>query len=238
MTTLNLTSTRVTDESLAKISRIESLAFLALEHDHISNGCIHFLRNNRNLTALDLRYNDISDDAVADLAANTVQLTELYLGGNKITDKAILFLNQFKSIEKLDVSDTLISSNGLRRIATFDRLSYLDVSNVRASDANVRELITRLPNLSKINLANTQVSDRSMPSVAKSTRLSAIDLSNCSITKQGIRELCQSNTIDEIVLDQALLSSLSRERVIPSKKVLRFSDENLWTRPDVWRSDL
>lgn len=220
--TLNLNSTAVSDQCLKTMETLDSLSFLALAHDHISDKCIDQLRNLRNLLGVDLRYTDVTDRGVHQLSSCAVQIRQLYLSGTAVTNEALRFLEELRSLEIIDLAGTQITDRGLRSLASHNRLFYLSLSHTRITDAGLLFAVIHLPNLSELDVSETSVTNKGINEIAGLKKLAVLDIRNTKVRGQAILDLMRCRSLKEVaVLDsqvdsvtQAALSSNGGLRLV------------------------
>ncbi|TAH31613.1 MAG: leucine-rich repeat domain-containing protein [Oscillatoriales cyanobacterium] len=188
MTTLNLSSNRITDISflgsltnlttlylgdnqITDISFLRSLTNLTtlyLDNNQITD--ISFLGSLTNLTTLDLDSNQITDISFLGSLTN---LTALDLKGNKIRD--ISFLGSLTNLTTLDLGDNKISD--ISFLGSLTNLTTLDLDSNRITDIS---LLGSLTNLTALNLENNQITDIS--ALRSLTNQTTLNLDNNEIT--------------------------------------------------------
>ncbi|MAT16225.1 MAG: hypothetical protein CMJ46_13255 [Planctomyces sp.] len=116
---------------------------LNLSETGISDEALQHLGTNRNLFGLDVSKTGITNVGVAHLKfpvpvdANAPGFS-LNLSHTKITDAAIQSLidnQQHLRITSLDLSDTVVSDEGVKLLLQFSRLNHVDVSNTKVTAA-------------------------------------------------------------------------------------------------------
>src|SRR5262249_52767648 len=101
---------------------------------------------------LSLNESTINDDFVAQLA----------LEGRNRRNELV------RSLEKIDLSDTLITEASLKSLASFAQLRIIRLKSTKIKDARqVHELITRLPLLRELDLSSTLLTSEEIEKLQK-----------------------------------------------------------------------
>jgi Leucine-rich repeat (LRR) protein len=124
-----------------------NITILDLSYNQISN--ISTLPILPNLTILNLNYNQISDISTLPILSN---ITKLYLGGNQISD--ISSLPVLPKLNILSLHDNQISD--ISTLPVLPKLNILSLDNNQISDISTLPV---LPNLTILYLSGNQISD-------------------------------------------------------------------------------
>lgn len=84
------------------------------------------------------------------------ELTTLYVGGMKMTDKTTAGLRGLTQLKALDLLDSPVSDRAVDTILVFQGLEELNLSGTRVTDAGVKKLLS-LPKLKTLQLNNSKV---------------------------------------------------------------------------------
>ncbi len=113
LTHLNLSGTRVTDESVSLLSEMESLTQLNLGRTGITDGSLQPLSNLPNLDSLQIRGTNVTDVGIPELQmAHSLR----YLGlswNRQVTDAGIVALKSMSSLRGLGLSGTGVTKAGI-----------------------------------------------------------------------------------------------------------------------------
>lgn len=132
-TAVNLSRTRVTDESLTHLSKLSGLQELHLAETRVG------------------------DVGVSKLAGFPV-LRHLDLSGAKVTDAALASLaRNNRSVEILELRATSITRTGLAHLADLPKLVLLDVSNCRLIDDDAIQVLAGSRSLGIIRLGGAKI---------------------------------------------------------------------------------
>jgi hypothetical protein len=90
---------------------------------------------------------DEVDDRTLNRAAQNIELERLWISGTRITDDGLAALSHLEHLNVLDISDTGISDAGLRHLETIESLESLTVNETNVSQAGVERLKKSIPKL-------------------------------------------------------------------------------------------
>ena len=170
-------------------------------------------------------------------SADVISLTRLNLSSSGLTDRDLIHIPLFTSLDDLNLNYTAITDLGLEHVAKVSSLTRLSLNTTPVTDAGVR-IILNLPNLRSLFLLNTRitkaslaglvehplnslwvggshVTDEWLPILAQKKSLWGLSLSGAAITDAGFRELLTLEELYFLVLDytqitDAGLSDISR----------------------------
>jgi internalin A len=206
---LDVSSTKITSESLAIIGTLSRLKRLNISNTRVSTNDLKHICHLQNLTALNIGYTRVEsiapllkhlslDTLILEHAAITdsgVQsiparyaLKELNLSNTTITDASLSSLVQLRSLRRLNLANTRITNKGLQSLDHLPMLEELDISGLDVSDEGMAGIL-KLTNLRKLNLASTKVSNEGACQF-RYLRLVAIDVSKTRVGDKGIRSIC------------------------------------------------
>jgi hypothetical protein len=178
--------TRISDEGLAQLAKLESLESLKLYGDRITDAGLEHLARLKNLKSLSLE----------------APLTRLRLppaGGfprpprplrpaASITDAGLAHLAPLIRLEVLEIRNGSFSDEGMVHLAKLTSLKQLQLMRVTVSDAGVKHLES-LQNLERFTLFGMTLSDEGLKSVGKMKKLQMLMISRGSITDAGLAHL-------------------------------------------------
>ncbi len=106
------------------------------------------------------------------------------------TNSALGKLGAMKSLEELNLSQTLISREGTGFLANLSNLCKLDLSDTKVMSSSLTPLRS-LTRLEELNLSGTQVNDSALASLAELTGLTKLDISDTALvaSKDALEKL-------------------------------------------------
>lgn len=112
----------------------------------------------------------------------------LILTGCNIDDAALAQLTTLSELNGLDLSETQVSSKGLKSLQAFPELEILYLNKLPLGDEDVTRLVD-LPRLAWLELNNTQVSDEGLKSLQTLPELQILQLNNTRVSDVGLKSL-------------------------------------------------
>lgn len=140
LTSLDLSFTDLNDSAFKYIAAMKNLKRLDLSSTLVRGLKLNQLKELKNLTALDLantRTHDFAIDTIVECCPN---LERLNLAGTRITDQAILKLQNLKHLQKLKIAGTNITDKYIDKLMTLKDLQKISMSNTRVSPKKLSEL--------------------------------------------------------------------------------------------------
>jgi energy-coupling factor transporter ATP-binding protein EcfA2 len=230
---LNLSGTRVTDETMAELAN-PKLGMNKLEALHLANtkvsdaGLFALSAAGTGMTALktlNLLGTDVTDIGIIALSSRESDLrnvVSLHLGRTKVGDAAAAALAQpdtpLKNLQTLFLDHTSITDAGVTALCTgasnLRELRELDLSGTTVSDKGLVALAsptTRLRALMALDLSGTSISDAGFTALSSETsgltRLTTLTLVCPGITDVGIENLSRPNSALSSLLSLSLNST-------------------------------
>lgn len=160
---LHLVSTRVGNDGMAAVGRLEKLRLLELGKTKIDSTGLNHLSNLNALEILTLHFTDFSDSGVQHLS----QLPRLHL---------------------VNVQGTKLTNRGITDLASIETLTWLNAGETKATDIGFSEL-GKLRDLEFLFLSGSKLTDRGLEALAKLPKLKVLDVRNTQVTAQGIQRL-------------------------------------------------
>lgn len=177
---LNLNKTKVSDEFLADVNgtRIYSLGLartgigdagikhlrgsarlwdLNLRFTQITNACLDDLATISNLRTLDLSSTKIDGEGLKKLAP--LKLRELNVENTNLDDSAVDTLVALAAVERLRLTDTKVTMDGLRKLSRSGKTAYIYVSFNDFTAEQVKELETLNPKCRFLRTSREKESD-------------------------------------------------------------------------------
>ncbi|EFC49426.1 predicted protein [Naegleria gruberi] len=94
---------------------------------------LKLIREMKQLTSLDIYYNQISDEG-AKYISEMKQLTSLNISVNRISDEGAKFISEMKQLISLDIYNNEIGDEGAKFISEMKQLTSLNISDNEISD--------------------------------------------------------------------------------------------------------
>lgn len=143
---LQMWDTKLNDEGLAEIARLQSLVMLNIGNNHgFTDTGLRHLTTLRKLEHLELGITN-TGDAGLKLLAKLTQLQLISLHHTKITDAGLAHLQALQRLNWLDLRHTSVSDAGLKHLEQIPSLKTLGLEYTRVTEQGVRQLQAELPN--------------------------------------------------------------------------------------------
>jgi hypothetical protein len=137
--------------------------------------------------------------------------------------------DQWKTIEKLDLSPTFATDDVLRRIARMPRLQTLSLYMREEFTAAGLAHLAGCESLEEIVLDSTPVTDQGIAHLARLPRLRVLRLNQTSITDASIEFFCQMHSLEKLEIYATHISDHGARRLIdlPALKELWLPFDNV-----------
>lgn len=120
-------------------------------------------------------------------------LTAISFESSELTTEGLKEIIKFKSIERLDLTNTLITDSDLELLEKLPRLEHLEISYcTRLSSDGVKRFLENKKSLKSVKLNSIEL-DRSILPVLANSRLEALELAKYQITNDDIRYLVKDH---------------------------------------------
>ncbi|MEM7392451.1 MAG: c-type cytochrome domain-containing protein [Verrucomicrobiota bacterium] len=118
------------------------------------------LAQNNPLIRVDFSYADgeVGDETLKLLDSVKTHLTELHLGGTKVSDAGLAKISGMSKLTRLHLEKTGIGDAGLKSLGNLNNLEYLNLYSSKVTDAGM-DALTGLKGLRKLYLWQTGVTD-------------------------------------------------------------------------------
>lgn len=118
------------------------------------------------LLELDASYDDLGDNGLIGISANSM-LSKLNLAGNqKLTDRAVAEVAKCTKLKSLSLWNTQMSEAGFAKLDRLRELEHLDVGATELTDASF-ERLCRLESLMTIEIRGTRISKEAIAKIMK-----------------------------------------------------------------------
>lgn len=187
---LDISSTRITDESLEILSKITTLKELKLSETSIQglNHKLRLLESMKQLELLDVAKLQLKDEQIADLE----KLTSLKV--LKISHNPDLTNTSLASVAKLKHLKQLCMRRGhfhgaFKLLKPLKEIEYLELTDSAVQDADLKA-VSQLSSLQALNLNGTHITDSGMHTLAVASlpMLEELSVAETKTTEKGIRE--------------------------------------------------
>ena len=179
------------------------------------------------LTALQLNYDDGTDDAIADLARfpnlAVLDLTQ----GQGVTDAGLPALAALKHLARLELQLTSVTDAGMRTLAAFPKLHDLDLRQTAVTDAGLKALAPL--DLTRLALGE-RVTDAGVKFLTRFKNLAHLDLSGRSVTNVGLEPLAKLKHLTSLVLDDITIRNSGLKAVAGLKRLTHLTLRGKWHR--------
>lgn len=128
-------------------------------------------------------------------------LASLDLAKTQVTDASILPMRRLTGIERLLLSNTEITDEGLRSVGHIERLRSLTVSKTNIKGPGLLHLRARI-RLRKLDLGFNEINEDYIHLLMKVERLEQLLMVNCNLSDRGIKILATLPSIRKLVLNQ------------------------------------
>ncbi|KAF9679729.1 hypothetical protein SADUNF_Sadunf06G0044700 [Salix dunnii] len=145
---LNLDARQITDSGLAVLTSLTGLTRLDIFGAHITDSGTNCLKYFKNLKELEICGGWLTDAGVKNIK-DLVHLTYLNLSQNtNLTDKTLELISGLTGLVILNVSNSLITNEGLRHLKPLKNLRELHLDFCKVTASEIKKLqATELPNL-------------------------------------------------------------------------------------------
>ncbi len=157
------------------------------------------------------------------------------LRGSWVSDVDLLNLSGLPHLERLDLSHTRITDDGMLLLKTAPKISDLNLYYVELITDQGMAAIKDWKHLKRLNVRGTRISDGTLEIVSHLTQLEALDIANTPITDNGLDHLIELTRLQELALGRIRLSDIALEmlRMLPTLTYLDLSGPRSADRPDL-----
>jgi internalin A len=186
-------------ELIAKLKKAGCIAFedddpgKPVDHVNLSNSFatdadLRIIKLLKELKSINLNSTAVTDDCLCELFSEFYQLERLGLSDTRISDEGLKDLKKFKNLTQLELRHTKVTDAGLESLKDFEHLRWLDLSATKVTRKTVAEL-RDLKKLTDLNIGDTEWSDEDMKVLRPMTQLTGLVLASTNVTDVGISEL-------------------------------------------------
>ncbi len=209
---LKLRSYVITDAGMQHLGALKKLKYLAMEDCGVGNAGMADLAGLKNLEVFNVMRTVVGDEGLKHFAEN--KFRDLRLRETAVTGPGLDYLkSSLDTLTYLDLSETLISNDGLNHITPFTKLKTLSLWNGSMDDAGLVALtglqdledldlqgctnltsgciehLLKLEKLQVLNLSETVLDDAGLLQLNALKQLKQLKVGRTSVTDDGIAEL-------------------------------------------------
>ena len=147
------------------------------------------------------------------------------LRGSWINDVEMIDLARLPHLERLDLSHTRITDEGMLHLKTAPEISDLNLYYAEQVTDQGMTAIKDWKHLKRLNVRVTRISDGTLEIVSRLTQLEALDIANTQVTDNGLDYLITLTSLKELSLGRSRLSdnALAVLRMLPTLTYLDLS---------------
>jgi len=197
---LNASGTGSGDAGAMEIAKLPLLRKLAFCNENLTLAGVNALAAAPQLVALDLSHSHgVDDDGMAALAANG-NLRELLLNGCSIGNSGVLKLMKNSAWRKLGLAESELDIKGFAALAEHPSLEELDVSDSLESSDACAIALSRNPRLKVLRMNHANIQANGAIALSGMAGLRKVDLSSNMIDDLGARTLAENTQLRYIDL--------------------------------------
>jgi hypothetical protein len=154
-----------------------------------------------------------------DAAGNVIGLR---LRGTWVTDTELLDVARLPKLERLDLSHTRITDEGLLHLKPAKQIRDLNLYYAEQITDQGMAAIRDWKNLKRLNVRGTRISDGTLAIVSGLTQLEALDISYTQVTDNGLDGLVPLTKLKELSIGRSKLNKSALEvlRLLPTLEYL------------------
>lgn len=183
---LNLTRTKVTDETLARLAGQKRLELLNLMATNVTDAGMPHLAGLTAMKTLSVERTEVTDAGLEHLRGFE-RLKILYLGGSKVVGPGLEHVEHLP-IEYLSFAFSQVDDSVVAHVVKLKGLKTLGLDDTEVTDACLPALAA-LENLEVLWLDNCAITDAGVPHIARLTGLKTLHVQHTRISATGLAEL-------------------------------------------------
>ncbi|MEZ6104204.1 MAG: hypothetical protein R3E01_35125 [Pirellulaceae bacterium] len=165
-----------------------------------------------NVRSVSCQYTPINSQQVIRLCERHPKVVCWELGGCEIDDSAMSSLVRLKELRHLDLSDTLVSSNGLRILEEAQALESVSLGGCNVDDESVARLVGKLARLRFICVHGTKISTNAVAAMSVHRHLTLVDISDTSVDDSDVEPILTNGRIQELFADGTGVTNATIEK--------------------------
>jgi Leucine-rich repeat (LRR) protein len=146
------------------------------------------------------------------------QVVDVNLRGSWVNDADMIELGRFPELQRLDLSHTRITDEGLLRLKSAAKIVDLNLFYVEQITDQGMTAIKNWTNLKRLNVRGTRISDGTLEILSRMPQLEALDIANTQISDDGYDYLITLVNLKELSLGRSRLSdnAIKALRLLPT----------------------
>ncbi len=146
------------------------------------------------------------------------EVIEAYLVSPEHTDAQLETVIGLTSLQKLELSGSKITSDGLSKLSGLRNLYTLHLTNTLVDDSGLTS-VSSLKNLGILSLTNTKVTDAGIAKLASMDKLERLSLDGTAITDVGLGTISQMTSLKELTLTRTKVTDVGADLLKSLKKL-------------------
>ncbi|HEY9712390.1 MAG TPA: hypothetical protein V6C72_02905, partial [Chroococcales cyanobacterium] len=213
---LHLHATWVATENMSAFKSLpkDAISTLSLANLPVSDLDLTYLESLTDLDGLTLYDDDeITDDGITSIL-KLKNLSNLELGGTRVTGRGISRLSALVKLRVLRLDRIVLDREGLQVFAKLPALAYLTLGNSELTDGKLAEM-QNLKSLTFLSLhANPGITAAGMKYLIGDRALENLELNGCSIGPQAIKYLKQLKNLKNLTITLSGWSAADKSALV------------------------
>jgi hypothetical protein len=144
----------------------------------------------------------------------------------KFDDKDAIHLRELVNVDRLDLSFSQVTDEGMRQITGLAELYWLKLEGTQVTDAGLQHL-KGLPNLAALYLGSTQVTDTGLEHLKGLTKLRSLGLSDTQVTDDSLKHLKSMTNLESLDIENTDVTGEGMKRLQQALPNCDISHESL-----------
>lgn len=190
------------EKGIESLQQLVNLGSLNLNESKVTDASVAALSKLKNLTVLTVGYTQLSDDGVTRLADALPALQHFNISQLPITDEAVQRLSKHQNLAVVVLYDTKVTDAAIDNLLQFDHLEWLLIANTRISEAGLLRFLDHANtkrNLVRLHANREVVTDKVCSAIARLEKISELTLGDSLLTDNGLKELAKCRSL--VVVD-------------------------------------
>lgn len=198
---LSLADTKVQDDWIGNLSRLDWLHEINLSRTRITDASLEKLAALKSLKVLNLSQTQITGNGLSHFN-KLKHLQELSLENCPIEARYLSSLAVCSSLRNLQLAETGLDEGNYQYLLKLKTLENLDLRLTRVADKAVAAIAGSFPELESISLNSTLATARGFNAICKSKKLKVLSLGDCDLSKIG--KIVLPKTLKKLNLKHAI----------------------------------